>query len=148
MTYAPPYGEPYARPPYEHPPYSPPYGQAPYALGPYNSPPPFARPPPGPPPPLPAGWVQEWEPNARRAFWFEVATGRSQWEPPYSAPGYPPEPCYGPPLGSPPGVYEERGEYHEQREKKHSNVGKYLAAGAAGLAVGGIAGAVIEHERG
>lgn len=38
------------------------------------------------------------------------------------------------------------GGYEQHEEKKSSNAGKYLAAGAAGLALGGIAGAVIEHE--
>ena len=42
-----------------------------------------------------------------------------------------------------PGYYQQ-----EEPEKKSSNAGKYLAAGAAGLAVGGIAGAVIGHEFG
>lgn len=117
-------------------------------------------PPLGPPPPLPAGWYQEWEPTVRRAFWVEHATGRSQWEAPYAPqPGkvyydgsrsVPPHETaggyYGPPAGPPPGGYEERGYGHQGDER--SNAGKYLAAGAAGLAVGGIAGAVIAHEVG
>lgn len=100
----------------------------------------------------------------RRAFWVEDATGRAQWEPPYGPPpgqGYydgsrsvpPPEPqggYYAPPPG-PPGGYENRGYdqggYQQPQEHK-SNAGKYLAAGAAGLAVGGLAGAFIEHEVG
>jgi hypothetical protein len=97
----------------------------------------------------------------RRAFWVEDNTGRAQWEPPYQGQGYydgsrsvpPPEPqggYYAPPQGPPPGGY---GGYQQQapvvvEEKKSSNAGKYLAAGAAGLALGGIAGALIEHERG
>lgn len=95
----------------------------------------------------------------RRAFWFEEATGRSQWEPPFPAPGYgyegsrivpPPESYYAPPAGPPPGFQGQRGGYYQQQREEHrrSNVGKYLAAGAAGLALGGLAGAVMEHEQG
>ncbi|CAI7637773.1 unnamed protein product [Penicillium crustosum] len=189
MSYAPPYGDPYARPPPDRPPYDPygrppadPYARPPqdgydrppydggrpaYDRGPYSAPPPLARPPPGPPPPLPQGWVQEWEPSARRAFYIEQATGRSQWEAPYQQPGYsgyndgsrsvpPPEPqggYYAPPPGPPPVPYDNRGpsqDYYQQPEpeKKSSNAGKYLAAGAAGLAVGGLGGALIAHELG
>ncbi|KAJ5624823.1 hypothetical protein N7510_001132 [Penicillium lagena] len=138
MAYAPPYGDPYARPPYER--------------GSYGAPPPLIRPPAIPPPPLPPGWRQEWEPSVRRAFWVEEATGRSQWEPPYVEPAYayenrgPPGEYYAAPPGPPPVVYEERTEYVE--EKKSSNAGKYLAGGVAGLAVGGLAGAFLEHEYG
>ncbi|KAJ5198606.1 uncharacterized protein N7498_007723 [Penicillium cinerascens] len=159
--YEDPYGRPSPGPPagYDQPAYD----RPPYERGPYSAPPPMARPPPGPPPPLPAGWHQEWEPNMRRAFWVEDATGRAQWEPPYGPPpdqGYydgsrsvpPPEPqggYYAPPPG-PPGGYDNRGYdqggYQPPQEKK-SNAGKYLAAGAAGLAMGGLAGAFIEHER-
>lgn len=118
---------------------------------------PYARPsapyqtPYGAPPPLPPGWYQEWEPSIRRAFWVEDATGRAQWETPYAPPlgeGY-----YDEARSGPSGVYEERGYYHEhehgyREEKSHSDAGKYLAAGVAGLAVGGVAGAVVEHEIG
>jgi len=98
----------------------------------------------------------------RRAFWVEDATGRAQWEPPYANPGQgyydgsrsvpPPEPqggYYAPPPGPPVG-YDNRGygQGYEQQPEKKSNAGKYLAAGAAGLAVGGLAGAFIEHEVG
>ncbi|KAJ5130045.1 uncharacterized protein N7515_006084 [Penicillium bovifimosum] len=194
MSYAPPYGDPYARPPPDRPPYDPygrppsdpyarppsdPYARPPsdqppyerpaydqprydpgrpaYERGPYSAPPPQARPPPGPPPPLPQGWVQEWEPSMRRAFYVEQATGRSQWEQPYQQPGYTGYEdgsrsggYYAPPPGPPPGSYDTRGQdyYQDQSQpaKKSSDTGKYLAAGAAGLAVGGIAGAVIAHE--
>lgn len=103
----------------------------------------------------------------RRAFWVEDNTGRAQWEPPYQGQGYydgsrsvpPPESqggYYAPPPGPPPPAgYDQRGYgggYEQQApvvvEEKKSNAGKYLAAGAAGLALGGIAGALIEHERG
>ncbi|KAH2144553.1 hypothetical protein KXV35_006578 [Aspergillus fumigatus] len=84
----------YNRPPYERPPYErPPPERSPssfdpsrprYEGPPYNSssPAPSAQPPAIPPPPLPLGWVQEWEPNLRRAYFVETATGRSQWETP------------------------------------------------------------------
>ncbi|CEJ61563.1 hypothetical protein PEBR_35612 [Penicillium brasilianum] len=163
-------GDPYNRPPPgppagydQRPPYD---NRPPYDRAPYSAPPPQARPPPGPPPPLPAGWHQEWEPNMRRAFWVEDNTGRAQWEPPYQGQGYydgsrsvpPPESqggYYAPPPGPPPPAgYDQRGYgggYEQQApvvvEEKKSNAGKYLAAGAAGLALGGIAGAIIEHER-
>lgn len=146
------YNDPYGRPTPGPPPGAYDYQRPPYERSPYS-----AAPPPGPPPPLPVGWHQEWEPNVRRAFWVEDATGRAQWELPYGPPagqGYydgsrsvpPPESggYYAPPPGLPPAVYA--GEYQE--EEKKSNAGKYLAAGAAGLAVGGIAGAIIEHEVG
>src|ERR1700753_3264443 len=38
-----------------------------------------------PPPPnaqLPPGWIMQWDPNSRRHFFVEQATGRTQWEPP------------------------------------------------------------------
>lgn len=168
----PPQGSPYQQPPYDggyqQPPPPAPYdNRPPYERSPYSAPPPGARPPPNPPPPAPPGWHQEWEPSTRRAFWVEEATGRSQWESPFpsAAPagppsGYydgsrsvpPPEPAggyYAPPPGPPPMEYGDRGYgggYEQHEEKKSSNAGKYLAAGAAGLALGGIAGAVIEHE--
>ncbi|KAJ5771139.1 uncharacterized protein N7511_003190 [Penicillium nucicola] len=167
---APPYQQPYA--PYGAPPADPyarpPSDRPPYERSPYSAPPPGARPPQNPPPPLPAGWHQEWEPSTRRAFWVEDATGRSQWEMPYAQPAYsgyddgsrsvpPPGPpqggYYAPPAGPPPVNYDSRppgGGYYDQQqaapEKKSSNTGKYLAMGAAGLAVGGLAGAFLEHE--
>ncbi|KAL4814966.1 hypothetical protein BDW67DRAFT_165035 [Aspergillus spinulosporus] len=181
----PPYDRPpppAERPPYERPPYEehrsydsrPPYERPPYegsrsydSRPPYSSPPPSARPPSYPPPPLPIGWVQEWEPRARRAFYVETATGRSEWTlpadvsygeasrsgpgeyyaspppAPAPAPAYPPQeyaaPAY-PPQGQGYG-----GEY-PQEEKKHSDTGKILAAGAAGLAIGAVGGAILGHE--
>jgi hypothetical protein len=98
----------------------------------------------------------------RRAFWVEDDTGRAQWEPPFGSPGQgyydgsrsvpPPEPqggYYAPPPG-PPAAYDNRGyeqDGYQQPEQK-SNTGKYLAAGAAGLAIGAVGGAVIAHEIG
>ncbi|KAJ5330108.1 hypothetical protein N7452_010498 [Penicillium brevicompactum] len=174
MSYAPPYGDPYARPPsdrppYDRPPYGDPYGRPPadpyarppsdrpyeqppydggrpaYDRGPYSAPPPQARPPPGPPPPLPQGWVQEWEPSARRAFWVEQATGL------FLLLVLPRAATMRLPPGPPPVPYDNRPDYYQSQEqapeKKSSNAGKYLAAGAVGLAAGGLAGAFIEHER-
>lgn len=175
-----PYGAPpYQQPPYGQPPQQPPYQQQPYDQqgydrpsydrAPYSAPPPQARPPPGPPPPLPQGWHQEWEPSARRAFWVEQSTGRSEWElrsqaqgsgyydgsrsvpPPASQGGYypppgppPPQPGYDNRSPGPYAPYPPPGE--PVPEKKSSNAGKYLAAGAAGLALGGIGAAIYEHE--
>jgi hypothetical protein len=155
MSYAPPYGDPYARPPqvgYDRSPYD--GGRPAYDRGPYSAPPPLARPPPRSPPPLPQGWVQEWEPSTRRAFYVEQATGCSQWETPYEQPGYSgyDDGSRGvPPQGPPPMHYDDHspGYYQQdQPEKKSSDAGKYLAAGAAGLAVGGIGGALIANELG
>ncbi|KAL4767978.1 hypothetical protein BDW60DRAFT_135324 [Aspergillus nidulans var. acristatus] len=176
----PPYDRPpYERPPYERPPYEEhrsydsrsPYDQPPYeesrsydSRPPYERPPPSARPPSYPPPPLPIGWIQEWEPRARRAFYIETATGRSEWtlpadvsygeasrsgpgeyyaSPPPPAPAYPPQE-YGAPA-YPPQDQGYGGEYQKE-EKKHSDTGKLLAAGAAGLAIGAVGGAILGHE--
>ncbi|KAL4936406.1 hypothetical protein BDV06DRAFT_93600 [Aspergillus oleicola] len=158
---------PYERPPYERPPYE---GSRSYdSRPPYSPAPPSARPPQYPPPPLPIGWIQEWEPSARRAFYIETSTGRTEWTLPealtygegsrgggdyYAArpvpapyhesrgpEGYPPP---GPEYG---GGYGGGGEYpSEHKEKKDSDTGKLLAAGAAGLAIGGIGGAILGHE--
>ena len=175
---APPAERPhYERPPYERPPYEehrsyesrPPYERPPYeesrsydSRPPYSGPPPSARPPSYPPPPLPIGWIQEWEPRARRAFYVETATGRSEWTlpddvsygeasrsgpgeyyaPPPPAPAYPPQE-YGAPA-YPPQDQGYGGEY--QKEEKKSDTGKILAAGAAGLAIGAVGGAILGHE--
>ncbi|KAL4804052.1 hypothetical protein BDV18DRAFT_35031 [Aspergillus unguis] len=178
----PPYERPpYERPPYERPPYEehrgspyerPPYERPPYSetrsydsRPPYSPAPPSARPPQYPPPPLPIGWIQEWEPSARRAFFVETSTGRAEWTlpaelsygggegsralPPPGGEYYASPPPPGPPAGyAPPQEgygYPPQGEY-EQKEKKSSDTGKLLAAGAAGLAIGGIGGAILGHE--
>ncbi|KAL4762090.1 WW domain protein [Aspergillus foveolatus] len=170
---APPTERPhYERPPYERPPYEehrsyesrPPYEESrSYDSRPPYSSPPSARPPSYPPPPLPIGWIQEWEPRARRAFYVETATGRSEWTlpddvsygeasrsgpgeyyaPPPPAPAYPPQE-YGAPA-YPPQDQGYGGEYQKE-EKKHSDTGKILAAGAAGLAIGAVGGAILGHE--
>lgn len=133
------------------------YGAPQYGGGYGGPPPPQFRPPPGPPPPLPPGWIQEWEPSARRAFFVETATGRSQWEPPYGPPGgYDgsrggPGGYYAPPPGPPPGYggggYPQQGAMVVE-ERRSDGTGKMIAAGVGGLAVGALAGGLIEHEIG
>lgn len=157
----PPYGQPYGQP-------QPQYGQPQYGA-PYSAPPPQVRPPQTPPPPAPQGWYQEWEPSARRAFWVESSTGRTQWEQPQPyQPAYagyddgsrsvpPPGPqggYYAPPLGAPPVPYDNRpndyapqGPQDGEKKKKESNAGKYAAAAGAGLALG-VGGAYLAHELG
>ncbi|OJJ50672.1 hypothetical protein ASPZODRAFT_234263 [Penicilliopsis zonata CBS 506.65] len=161
---------------YNRPPYGgPPYGEPPYAYGGpggYGGPrgppprgppqrPPGPAPPPGPPPPLPPGWYQEWDANNQRAFWVEEATGRSQWENPYPPTqfdrGMPPPvpPMDGgrgyyrdaPPPPPPQGGYDyyQRGQ-DEQPQKRSIGMGKMFAAGAAGVALGAVGGALLEHE--
>ncbi|KAL4974365.1 hypothetical protein BDW66DRAFT_88422 [Aspergillus desertorum] len=42
-------------------------------------------PPPGPPPPsVPEGWATQYDDNYKQWFFVNLATGRSQWEPPQS----------------------------------------------------------------
>lgn len=97
-----------------------------------------------PPPPLPPGWFQAWEPSIQRAYFVEEPTGRSQWEPPGAGPYGAGE--YGSPL--PPGAEGEEGAYEDPEQRKKSDKKKYLAAGAAGLALGAAGGAFIAHEMG
>lgn len=133
---------------------APAYGQQPYGQpAPYNNGPfPMAAPPPNPPPPLPAGWHQQWEPNCRQAFWVEDATGRAQWEPPYSGGGYargaPPPGDYYQSGGPPPnygGNYSGGGNYQQQDSGGGSSgTGKLIMAGIGGAALGAFA----EHEIG
>lgn len=103
----------------------------------------------------------------RRAYFFEEPTGRSQWEPPTGGPppeadsyyrgpggpgGPPGIPSRSPGPGPSPGPYgygdpsPAPGEDPEQRKKNDKK--KYLAAGAAGLALGAAGGALIAHEMG
>ncbi|KAI0842802.1 hypothetical protein F5Y06DRAFT_73926 [Hypoxylon sp. FL0890] len=66
-------------PPYDDKPTSSPY--------PASSPPPNAGPTYSPPPdkpPIPAGWIPQFDQQYQRWYYYEQATGRSQWE----APGY------------------------------------------------------------
>ena len=177
----PPYGDrpsyggerpPYDRPSYDRPPYEdqrPPYAGGERSYGspsPYGAPPPpSARPPAIPPPPLPYGWVQEWEPSTRRAFFVETATGRSQWEAPIADSEYGsrdlPPPGGGYYGGAPPGEsgYPPHGgegypppegysEHKEKKEKGLSDNAKMAMMGAGGLAVGVGVGALVAHELG
>ncbi|PKX93405.1 WW domain protein [Aspergillus novofumigatus IBT 16806] len=115
---------------------------------------------PNPPPPLPHGWVQEWEPSLRRAYFVETATGRSQWETPMQDSeharglgGPPPESAgyYASPPPPPPqdgGYYPPAGQYPPPEEKKKSSgVGKIIAGGVAGVALGAAGMALWEHEK-
>lgn len=149
----PPYNRPYERSPYDRPPYE---EHRSYDLRPsYSGAPPSARPPQYPPPPLPIGWIQEWEPSARRAFYVETTSCRAEWTLPAdvfygdneqsrgSGDYYAAAPV---PAAYPPPGQEGYGEYREK--EKDSDTGKLLAAGAAGLAIGGIGGAIVGHELG
>ncbi|RDW67296.1 uncharacterized protein DSM5745_09162 [Aspergillus mulundensis] len=113
---------------------------------------------------------EQWEPSARRAFYVESATGRAEWTlpadvsygeasraapgPEYGYASPPPPPAAYPPqgYGAPapaPGGYPAQGyggEYQAPEEKEKSDKGKILAAGAAGLAIGAVGGAILGHE--
>ncbi|KAL4789370.1 hypothetical protein BDV19DRAFT_395104 [Aspergillus venezuelensis] len=50
-------------------------------------------PPPGPPPPsVPEGWTTQFDDNYKQWFYINLATGRSQWEPPQQTPALTPQP--------------------------------------------------------
>ncbi|KAK2809222.1 hypothetical protein FQN50_004058 [Emmonsiellopsis sp. PD_5] len=135
-----------------------------------------AGPPPGYPPPLPEGWIQRWDQNYQRAYYVEQATGRPYWEAPFNsrsghegsrglAEGY-----YGGEGYSHHSSHEgEHSKHHEEHyghESKHHDeyhghghghdhekkegfsTGAMVAAGAAGVAVGAVGGALIAHELG
>ncbi|OXN01747.1 hypothetical protein CDV58_09465, partial [Aspergillus fumigatus] len=103
-----------------------------------------------------------WEPNLRRAYFVETATGRSQWETPMQdsehargLSGPPPESAsyYASPPPPPPpqdgGYYPPPGEYPppEEKKKKSSGMGKIIAGGVAGVALGAAGMALWEHEK-
>lgn len=46
------------------------------------------------------------------------------------------------------GYYPPPDQPYPEKEKKHSDTGKLLAAGAAGMAIGAVGGAFINHEIG
>ncbi|KAI9371756.1 hypothetical protein BJX61DRAFT_11952 [Aspergillus egyptiacus] len=153
---APPQYPPYEKPPFHGPPphEGPPYEQPPPG---YGSRPPPLPPPNYPPPPLPMGWVQVWEPRACRAYFAETATGRTEWTLPHDvmnsspggnnyalAPVPPQEGGYGQyPNGDPEGQAREEG---DEDEEKKSDRKKLFAAGAVGLALGAVGGAILGHE--
>ncbi|KAL8940794.1 MAG: hypothetical protein Q9216_002620 [Gyalolechia sp. 2 TL-2023] len=156
------------QPQYEH--------SAPYGQQAYGAPPPMHQPSSGGPP-LPPGWISQWDPNSQRYYYLEQATGRTQWDPPqpYHPTGF--APPSGPPMGAPGFGHENHGsqygpstgyysqetkhvvndphtgglkEVTEKKEKKEkkSDKGGMLAAGAGGLAVGAVGGAMIGHAMG
>lgn len=100
------------------------------------------------------GWIQEWEPGYRRAYYVEESTGRTQWEMPYSTPPYgdrgppgPPGGYYGQPPYGPPGGYAPP-EGPPPQKRDHGDASKLIGAGVAGLALGAAGGALWEHEHG
>ncbi|KAL2133271.1 hypothetical protein VTI74DRAFT_2614 [Chaetomium olivicolor] len=174
--YPPPQQAPYSAPPPQQSDYSsPPPQDRGYAYPPESGPrPPPPYTPPADKPPIPAGWTPRWDDHYQRWYYVEEATGRSQWEAPGfdhsayranpggdetrgsgSTPGgYPP---YGgpSPYGAHPTSYGGSGynsqsgaydEFRSNNKEKRSGKGGMLLAGAGGLAVGAIAGAVIAHE--
>ncbi|RMZ77577.1 hypothetical protein DV737_g4266, partial [Chaetothyriales sp. CBS 132003] len=99
-------------------------------------------------PALPPGWLAQWDQNSQRHYYVEQATGRTQWEPPVASYGAPPASYGAPPAsyGAPSASYgaPPAHGYHQQEKKGHG--GSTLAAGAGGLAVGAIGGAILAHE--
>ncbi|KAL3445508.1 hypothetical protein BJX65DRAFT_281376 [Aspergillus insuetus] len=99
-------------------------------------------PPPGPPPPsVPEGWTTQFDDNYRQWFYINLATGKSQWEPPQATPALtPPAVAPVPPseqqqqhqaeqLGGLPPSYEDSGPGNpsavasaEESEKKKANL--------------------------
>lgn len=149
-----------------------PYGKpAPYGQQQTYGAPPSHPPSSGGPPQLPPGWISQWDPNSQRYYYLEQATGRTQWDPPqpYNQSGFAPPPMgapnmghdsYGGQQGQPTGYYSQEttqtfqdphgGGMKEvtQKTEKKSGKGGMLAAGAGGLAVGAVGGAVLAHEMG
>ncbi|PGH12513.1 hypothetical protein AJ79_04257 [Helicocarpus griseus UAMH5409] len=156
--------EPYGQPPgYGQ---QPPYGQQPYGQQPPYGPVLPTGPPPGYPPPLPVGWAQQWDQNYQRAYYVEQATGRPFWELPFNnASGYEGsrglageyyggegQHSYGGEQSKHHESYNHEHSEKEEKEKKEKkegfSTGQMVAAGAAGLAVGAVGGALIAHELG
>ena len=104
-------------------------------------------------PPCPPGWEPRWDQNSQRWYFFEHATGRSQWEPPGHGHGGPPQFGGGAPgYGVASGAAHSQGygghdgySEHEQKDKGKSNAMMY---GAGGLAVGALAAGMVGHELG
>ncbi|CAK3917015.1 ww domain [Lecanosticta acicola] len=157
QSYPPPqqYNQPppqqYNQPPpqqYNQPPsqqYGQPYGQQPYSSG---------------PPPQPPRWIQQFDQASQRTYYAET-TGRSEWNPPANDGGQrsvggaggfydqyggampsqaPPQPGY---------EHQENAQqyYGEvQKQEKSHDTRNMLLAGAAGVAVGGLAGAALAGD--
>ncbi|KAI2618417.1 hypothetical protein GGR54DRAFT_640541 [Hypoxylon sp. NC1633] len=135
--------------------------------GSYSSPPPASQGPVYSPPPdkpkIPEGWVPQFDQQHQRWYYYEVATGRSQW----TAPGYNERGWgshgesghsshdalgYGSSHHDSHG-YDSHGDYgtHEEEKKKKDHSGLLMGV-AGGLAVGAIGGALLadwkdDHER-
>ncbi len=109
-------------------------------------------------PAIPAGWTPQFDHNSQRWYYFNTATGRSQWEAPVyyppptppaqlppQLPAQPPAQSPAPPAagggipGPAPAVTDERGAGAEG--KKKSGHGGMLLGAAGGLA----AGALLAH---
>ncbi|KAK5106089.1 hypothetical protein LTS08_000205 [Lithohypha guttulata] len=137
----------------------------------YGGPPPSqGYGPPAAEPDLPPGWIKQWDQNSQRYYYLEQATGRSQWEPPsmsymsmdqsrgYGAPAgqtYPPHGYgqgfsqHGQGYPAPGGLAHSGGHGYPPGATgsgEKSNKGALLAAGAGGLAVGGLAGAALAGD--
>ncbi|KAL8858804.1 MAG: hypothetical protein Q9178_004721 [Gyalolechia marmorata] len=118
-------------------------------------------------PPLPQGWIAQWDQNSQRYYYLEPATGRTQWELPqpshggFAPPGAPPMNSHGYDShgqhAAPGGYYSQETkhivedthggghkEVIEKKEKKSGNT-SMLAAGAGGLAIGAVGGAMVGH---
>ncbi|KAJ6107912.1 hypothetical protein N7523_009235 [Penicillium sp. IBT 18751x] len=64
------------------------------------------NPPPGPPPPsVPEGWKAQYDERYQTWFYVNIATGKSQWDPPQA----PPTSADGPPPSEPPPSYNQTG---------------------------------------
>ncbi|KAL8807172.1 MAG: hypothetical protein Q9182_000854 [Xanthomendoza sp. 2 TL-2023] len=139
-----------------------PYGQQPQ----YNNPQTYGAPPPlhstpGGPPRLPPGWISQWDPNTQRYYYLEQSTGRTQWDPPqHPIGGYPPPMSGGgggysnyqnQPQPAPytqetkPIISDTPNKDLPTKPAKKDGKGNMLAAGAGGLAVGAVGGAMIGH---
>ncbi|KAI9373533.1 hypothetical protein BJX61DRAFT_379119 [Aspergillus egyptiacus] len=114
------------------------------------------------PPPVPPGWVAQFDHASQRWYYIEQATGISRWEPPPSPAPYgqgpPPQmPHYtGPYPGQPdaqysgyiPGMAPPGSDFphgSNGADKQKDDKSKMLLAGAGGLAVGAVGGALVAN---
>lgn len=144
--------------PYQYPTSASPYQGQYQPQSPPTAPPPGYGAPPPPPiyspppdkPPIPAGWIPQFDRQYQRWYYFEHATGRSQWEVPGYYPPRPPMPGTGQGYDSR-GQHNSSHSYHgygghggqEHGEKKGH--GGMLLGAAGGLAVGAIGGALLAN---